>query len=184
MKQSAYEDGHKAGMTDANIGVKNPYAWRTEKSPGYARDYSLGYRSGWNKATRALKILRQSKPNPLKRGYSRKTISSNIKREVRRGRPQRQAVAIAMETARKAYRIRRPSGRMPKTLARNPASGPWVVSTLIKGAPAYFKGQSFDKYHVTTTKADAIKFASLRNARFLAQRMAQAMNQAVEITEV
>lgn len=42
------------------------------------------------------------KINPLKRGYSRKTISTNIAREVRRGYPQKQAIAMALASARKS----------------------------------------------------------------------------------
>ena len=43
---------------------------------------------------------------PLKQGYSKKTISENIARERRAGKPRNQAIAIAMETARRAKRKR------------------------------------------------------------------------------
>lgn len=39
---------------------------------------------------------------PLKAGKSKKTISENIKTEISAGKPQKQAVAIALNTARKA----------------------------------------------------------------------------------
>jgi hypothetical protein len=38
---------------------------------------------------------------PLKKGSSQKVVSSNIKTEIAAGRPQKQAVAIALNTARK-----------------------------------------------------------------------------------
>lgn len=41
---------------------------------------------------------------PLKKGYSKESVSENIRREMHKGMPQRQAVAIAMDVARKTKR--------------------------------------------------------------------------------
>lgn len=39
---------------------------------------------------------------PLQKGSSRKTISKNIRTEMRHGKPQKQAVAIAYSVARRS----------------------------------------------------------------------------------
>lgn len=39
---------------------------------------------------------------PLKKGYSEKTVSKNIKTEMKHGKSQKQSIAIALDVARKA----------------------------------------------------------------------------------
>jgi hypothetical protein len=51
---------------------------------------------------------------PLKSGKSPKTISSNIRTEIKAGRPQKQAVAIALSKSRSGAPRKNASKKMPK----------------------------------------------------------------------
>lgn len=51
---------------------------------------------------------------PLKMGYGKKSISGNIRSEMKAGKPQKQAVAIALSTAEKAAKRAGKPGKAPK----------------------------------------------------------------------
>lgn len=55
---------------------------------------------------------------PLKKSYSQKSISSNVKTEMKAGKPQKQAVAIALTTARKAAEKAGKPAKAPKAPAK------------------------------------------------------------------
>ena len=47
-------------------------------------------------------IMKARNTMPIKKGFSKKTVSENIKAEMKSGKSQKQAVAIALDVARKA----------------------------------------------------------------------------------
>jgi hypothetical protein len=54
---------------------------------------------------------------PLKKGFLKKAIGENIGAEIRAGRPQKQAIAIALSTAREAAKR---AGKQMKGLRPKP----------------------------------------------------------------
>lgn len=51
---------------------------------------------------------------PTKKGYSKSSVSANIRREVSAGKPKKQAVAIALSIAREAAKKAGKPGKAPK----------------------------------------------------------------------
>lgn len=99
---------------------------------------------------------------PVVQGYSRDAISRNIRREVRLGRPQAQAIAIALDEARRAYRERHPTGPLPRHLAqnrrRNPARSGLDVGTLLLvgfGAWLALRGRTASAPHLVAPQPEA-----------------------------
>ena len=59
-------------------------------------------------------FLIKERTMPLTKGYSAKSIGKNVSMEMKSGKPQKQAVAIALSTATKAAKAAGKPGKAPK----------------------------------------------------------------------
>ena len=67
---------------------------------------------------------------PLKQGKGRAVVSANIETEIAAGKPQRQAVAIALNTARRSDPVSRPK---PQGGPQNPLAGEFQKAAAAGG---------------------------------------------------
>ena len=86
-------------------------------------------------------VQKQAK-NPLKRGYSRRTLSANIAAEIQRGHDPSQAAAMAYKEARKWAEK---AGKRPEYLYRqNPTDFLITAHNPKSGAVGYWTGKNWD----------------------------------------
>ncbi len=104
------------------------------------------------------KLLRQAgfRVNPLKRGYSRKTVSANIRHALKRGRSRTQALAMSLSSARESYR-KAHGGKLSRQWLQNPRR-----KSLARRAPAVPPAPTWGEVTAVVTTMDGKAFASFR----------------------
>lgn len=94
---------------------------------------------------------------PLKRGGSRKTVSSNIRKLRREGYPQKQAVAISLAHARKTGR-----GRVPPPKRRRARENPGGLLWWVLGGVGLLGAGGLVYYLVTREKKPTTEAPDLK----------------------
>lgn len=155
---------HKRGTRE--LTVPQQHALKIAQQTLRMPDAMVGVMGGPTKE-QARKIIAEltgkRAKNPLKPGYSRKTVSGNIRREIKRGHSPKSSVAMALQKARDTFRKKFPGRKLPRHLKvkhikpKNPVrplrSFAFVVSCAKKKAGPFRKIAYFD------TKNRALEYA-------------------------
>lgn len=152
------------GSYNSELGVRLWERWYTDAAKRYAKEYAIA-----NEWTALFPVAERkeaahhqeqdelvrielgeydwlfAKPNPIHHGYSQHSISENIREERHRGKSQPQSVAIALQTARDAWREKHPSGVMPSGLRKNPRKITLVAPTKTSKKQYYIVGAKLGK---------------------------------------
>lgn len=109
-------------------------ARRRSSSPraAYRRRPSSPRSSAAPAPARKKNARRRRKANPLQKGYSRATVSRNIARERKAGRPAKQAAAMSLRSARAEYRQKHPTGPLPKHLKPTKRANPKRPKVVVR----------------------------------------------------
>ena len=119
-----------AAVAGAILGLRKHNTPTASNPTRRAAARSLGRRARTRAAppprSSASKVARTKKParrkrNPLKRGYSRATVSRNISAQRRAGVPKPLAVAASLKQARAEWRRKNKRGALPRHLRKAPA---------------------------------------------------------------
>ena len=129
----------RMGTYDSTFGIKLWERWMTEAAKSYAKEFAQA--KDWNLIFPAAErheaahhqeqdelvrialgeydwLEAGKKPNPMEPGYSRGTISENIAEMMNTGHMQSQAVAAALNSARKSFKSRHHGEHLPSYLQR------------------------------------------------------------------
>ncbi len=107
----------------------------------------------------------ETRSNPLKRGYSSGTISTNIRKLVREGYKPKQAAAIAFSTARRSA-ARRGKKRVARRLRprRNPGREDALIKLIRKNWPEFKSGKEIDHNELFEWMRERMTYPSNRTS--------------------